>query len=210
MCRCRTSLRTRYGGIYGAMPCPRTAYCSRRRQASRLTLRRSTVSCISTRGVQVCRPVGCTYSLADPFRVCLTALRACAPTCVLLKQRGGTVIFCAAETRCRRQKMSPGRRERKGRQKAKEKGNRIYRFPFRGSAPMVELSLRTGRANNIHSHIAHPIFFRASIFPVCIYCIRSEISCSGKSHQRIDIRAAIVSSEKRLRISLAGTPPTME
>lgn len=27
-------------------------------------------------------------SLADPFRVCLTALRACALTCVLLKQRG--------------------------------------------------------------------------------------------------------------------------
>ena len=123
MCRCRTSLWTHYGGIYSAMPCPRTAYCSRRRQAYRLTLRRSTISCISTRGVQVCRPVGCTSSLADPFRVCLTALRACAPTCGLLKQRGGTVIFCAADTRCRQAKNAPpaeGNVKAAKRQKKKE------------------------------------------------------------------------------------------
>ena len=69
----------------------------------------------------------------------------CAASC--LNSGEGRLYFARPKRAADRQKMSPGRRERKDRQKAKEKGNRIYRFPFRGSAPMAELSLALSQAH---------------------------------------------------------------
>ena len=52
-------------------------------------------------------------------------------------------------------------------------------------------------------------YYSAERFPDWISLIRSAILSAGRSHHFNAESAAIVSSVKRLRMGLAGTPPTM-
>lgn len=73
-------------------------------------------------------------------------------------------------------------------------------------SPCLSLS---GLKQGEKSGVTPSVYFRLSTEPDCMALIFWRIRSLGQSHYRSCSRAETVSSEKRLRIGRAGTPPTM-